>query len=326
MKLAYYPGCSLESSSDAYDISVRAVCEVLNLELEEVDDWNCCGATEASALGQIGALALVARNLARVAPDQDQLVAPCAACYLNLKKTDKVLATEPAISSKVAAALAAGDLAYEPGRLTIRHLLDVIYEAVGEDTIRAAVTRPLTGLRVAPYYGCQTVRPVHHAENAEYPTRLDDVMRWLGAEVVDYPLKTHCCGGHMTQISEEMSNELIRRLLANADTWKADVIVCLCPMCQLNLDAYQGKVNNAFNTDFSLPILFVTQLIGYALGLKPSALGFGKEIVAAKPVLKAKIQTEASGKKKSGKKGSRKNKKGALPMPRSARSLEGGPR
>lgn len=290
MSYAYYPGCSLESGSAAYDTSVRAVMRALGLELSELDDWNCCGATEYFTQNELVALSVIARNLALVDPKKHrELVAPCAACFLNLKKTDQLMETDRKIDTQVNEALGAGGLHYEAGSVRVRHLLDVLYTDVGRDALEAKVKRPLNGLRVAAYYGCQVVRPLNGFDDPEYPMKMDELFTWLGAEVVDYPVKAHCCGGHMTQISEPQAFELIRRLLQSAADYKADVIVCICPMCQLNLDAYQGRVNNYFNTHFELPVLFLTQLLGVALGISLSELGFGKEIVAAEPVLEARL-------------------------------------
>ncbi len=295
MKYAYYPGCSLEVNSAAYDVSVRAVAEELAIELEELDDWNCCGATEYFSQDELTASAVVARNLALVDPELDQLIAPCAACYLNLKKTDHLMATDPEMGAKVNECLAAGGLKYEAGRVWVRHLLDVIHDDFGEVAVRDKVVRPLTGLRVAPYYGCQVVRPLSEGDCTEYPMKMDRLLTWVGAEVVDYPCKAHCCGGHMTQISEPQAFELIRRLLANAAEAKADMILCMCPMCQLNLDAYQSRVNGFFKTNFQVPIVFFTQVLGLAFGLPPEKLGFGKEIVPARPVLEAKLSSAPAG-------------------------------
>ncbi len=289
MKYAYFPGCSLEVNSAAYDVSVRAVAEELAMELEELDDWNCCGATEYFTQDELTACAVIARNLALVDPELDQLIAPCAACYLNLKKTDRLMENDAAMGAKVNECLAAGGLSYRAGRVWVRHLLDVIHDDIGEAAVRDKVVRPLTGLRVAPYYGCQVARPLSEGDSTEYPMKLDRLFTWLGAEVVDYPVKAHCCGGHMTQISEPQAFELIRRLLASAVESKADLILCMCPMCQLNMDAYQSRVNAFFKTAFQVPIVFFTQMVGVAFGLDPDRLGFGKEIVAARPVLEAKL-------------------------------------
>lgn len=294
MRYAYYPGCSLESNSAAYDVSVRAVMERLELGLDELDDWNCCGATEYFSQNELVALSVIARNLALVDSEHTQLVAPCAACFLNLKKTDHLMGECPKTQAHVNEALAAGGLNYQPGTVEVRHLLEVLYADVGEERLKALVKRPLKGLRIAPYYGCQVVRPMTGFDSPEYPMKMDELFTWLGAEVVDYPVKSHCCGGHMTQISENEAFELIRRLLQNAEEYKADVIACICPMCQLNLDAYQGRVNNFFNEDFNLPILFLTQLVGVALGIDGKTLGIGKEIVAAEPVLRQRLEAAAA--------------------------------
>jgi heterodisulfide reductase subunit B len=294
VKYAYYPGCSLEVNSAAYDVSVRAVSNMLAIELEEIDDWNCCGATEYFSQDELTACAVIARNLALVDEKIDRLIAPCAACFLNLKKTDRLMGDSAEINARVNTCLAAGGLAYRPGRVQVRHLLDVIHEDIGEAAVRDKVVQPLAGLRVAPYYGCQWVRPLSDVDNPEYPMKMDDLFTWLGAQVVDYPVKAHCCGGHMTQISEPQAFELIRRLLQSAVDAGADMILCMCPMCQLNLDAYQSRVNRHFGADFKLPIIFFTQLMGIAFGIAPERLGFGKEIVAAWPVIEARLSQAAA--------------------------------
>jgi heterodisulfide reductase subunit B len=286
---AFYPGCSLEVNAAAYDVSTRAVVGALGIELQDINDWNCCGATEYFSQDELTACAVIARNLALIDPKCKQVTAPCAACYLNLKKVDTLMAEHPDLGAKINEALAAGGLHYKPGTVQVKHLLQVLFEDVGAEKIKAKIKRPLTGLRVAPYYGCQIVRPYNGFDDPEYPTKLDELLKWLGAEVVDYPVKSHCCGGHMTQISEPEAFELIRRLLQSAKEYDADVIACMCPMCQLNLDAYQSRVNSTFNTDFNLPILYFTQLLGVALGCSAKALGFGKEIVAAAAVIAAKV-------------------------------------
>lgn len=310
----YYPGCSLQATANAYDVSTKKVAEQLGLSLKEIDDWNCCGATEYFTINTIPAYSLVARNLSLAAQNingTSDLVAPCSACFLNLRKTDQYMGKYPKLNKQVNQALNAGGLEYQPGSLRVRHLLDILVEDVGYERIQEAITRPLYGLRVAPYYGCLIVRP-ETGYDTEYPVHLDKLMTTLDATVVDFPMKTHCCGGHMTQISEEVAYELIRRILNNAHHYEADVIVTLCPMCQLNLDAYQQEVNRFFNTNYNIPILYFTQLIGLALGLSPEELGIGSEIVSAQPALR-KIQDEEPKKQRR----REKSDKQALPMPSS---------
>lgn len=317
MNYIFYPGCSMQRSARPYLDSLHAIQDDLSIELQEVDDWNCCGATEYMSVARLPAFALVGRNLAlaqQQANGSNTLMAACSACYLNLAKTDHYMLEDLQLDSQVNEALQAGELHYDAGSLQIRHLLDVILNDIGLEAIQQRVTRPLTGLRVAAYYGCMIVRPDldQRWENPEYPQSLERLMAALGAEVVDFPLKTHCCGGHMTQISPDTAYELIRRLVHGASEYEADVLVTVCPMCQLNLDAYQVEMNKHFKTDYEIPILFVTQLMGLAFGKQPQELGLGREFIDSGPAL-AKIglepaQPEVAPRKK------RKKAEG-LPMP-----------
>lgn len=307
----YYPGCSITKNAAAYGVSTEAVAEALELQLNEINDWNCCGASEYFSINQLPAYALVARNLALAADEgATDVVAPCSLCYVNLYKTDKNMATYTDLDEKVSSALEAGNLAYDAGTLKVRHLLDIVVNDVGYDKVAEKVTKPLYNLRIAPYYGCLIVRPDTGFDNVEYPTTMDKLMETLGATVVDYPLKAECCGGHMTQISDTVALELIRRLLHNAAEYEADAIVTICPMCQLNLDAYQADVNKRFGTNYKIPILYFTQVMGLAFGLKPKDVAIGKELVSAGPALE-KISAQPPEKPKKRK---RRDKK-ALPMP-----------
>jgi heterodisulfide reductase subunit B len=272
-----------------------AIAGPLGMEFEEVEDWNCCGATEYISLNMMASYALIARNLAQAAKNNGEkpLVAPCSACYLNLSKCDKYLQTDGDLAKNVNTALAAGGMHYDPGTIHVRHLLDVISSDIGCERLQEHIARPISGIRVAPYYGCLISRPgLRTAEHdPEYPIALDEVMSCLGAQVVDFPLKTHCCGGHMTQISEATGFELIRRLVKGAVDAGADMIVTICPMCQLNLDAFQGGMNRYFKTDYRMPVLYFTQLMGLAFGMDPAQLDIGAELVDARPAL-AKIGVE----------------------------------
>jgi heterodisulfide reductase subunit B2 len=297
MKYGYYPGCSLERNALSYHESSIAVAKVLGMELVEIDDWNCCGATEYHSLNMMASHALIARNLAQASKGTSkELVAPCSACYLNLRKTDKYMKESQDLNKKVNLALAAGGLAYKPGTIKVRHLLDVLYNDIGCDSIASKVTKPLKGLRIAPYYGCMIVRPEfgNNGDNfdlTEFPITLDELMTSLGAEVVYYPVKAQCCGGHMTQISEGTAFDMIQRVIKPAADEKADLIVTLCPMCQFNLDGFQGPMNAYLKTSYKMPILYFTQVIGLAFGLEARELGIGAELVDARPAL-AKIGAE----------------------------------
>jgi heterodisulfide reductase subunit B len=319
-KYLFYPGCSLQKSAKPYMDSIQAIQPVLEMEIEEVEDWNCCGATEYMAVHRMASQALVGRNLA-LAQQQtngtNTLMAACSACYMNLAKAEHYMQKNEQLSTLVNDALAAGGLHYDPGALNVRHLLDVVYNDIGLEKIAQLVKKPLKGLRVAPYYGCMIVRPdpFNRFQSTEYPRGMDKLLRVLGAEVIDFPLKTHCCSGHMTQISPDVAYELIRRLVEGAEGYKADMMVTLCPMCQLNLDAYQGETNKHFSTNFHMPVLYFTQVMGLAFGIPPEELGIGKEFVDARPAL-AKIGVEVPVEEAPKRKSSRKKKQEGLPMPR----------
>jgi heterodisulfide reductase subunit B len=316
MKYGYYPGCSLEKNASSYNVSTKAVVKPLGIEFQELDDWNCCGATEYMTLNRMAAYALITRNLAlaeKQLTDNKQIAAPCSLCFLNMTKADHYLVEDVDLAEKVNIALGAGNLHYTPGSIKARHLLEIMIEDIGLEAISAKVTKPLSGLKVAPYYGCLITRPGYLSkfDDYEYPTSLDRLMKGLGATVVDYPMKAHCCGGHMTQISQNVALGLIHHLLQNAVEYEADVIVTLCPMCQLNLDAYQGDVNRYFKTKYNIPVLYFTQMMGLAFGLSASELGIGKELVDPRPALsKIGVQVpEAEPVKK-------RPSKEELPMPR----------
>lgn len=295
-RLMYYPGCSMSGTAQGYARSLAAVAGPLGLDLDEVPDWNCCGASEYFSIGPLQGYALVARNLAlaeRHAGDDRTLVAPCSLCFVNLAKTARYLHQDAALAGLVNDALGAASLSCTPGAVEVRHLFEVIAHDVGVEAIGARVTRPLRGLRVAPYLGCLVTRPDHDERwrEKEHPRAFDRVLEALGAEVVDYPLRTDCCGGHLSQISPAMGLEMLRRLLDAAARLEVDLIATICPMCQMNIDLYQSEVNRRFRTDFHVPILFFTQLMGLAFGFDAAELGIGSEVVHAGAAL-AKIGIE----------------------------------
>jgi heterodisulfide reductase subunit B2 len=329
-KYILYPGCSMESSAKAYMESINTILEPLDLHFEEIDDWNCCGATEYLGINLIPAYSLIARNLALATKHMGAkdgidgtrtVVAPCSACYLNLAKADYYMQERPSLGVKVNEALEAGGLNYVPGTLDVRHLIDVLVHDIGVEAIRKAVVRPLTGLRIAPYMGCMLPRPdyQHRWTDHEHPTELDDLLRALGADVIDYPLTTECCGGHMTQIGPETAFELIMRLVADADERGAHMMVTVCPMCQMNIDAYQSEMNHFFGTDYHMPILFFTQLMGLAFGKEPGEVGIGTELVSSRNAMahigvEVPVTQEPAAPKK---------KNEGLPMPRRWTKQEG---
>jgi heterodisulfide reductase subunit B len=280
---AYYPGCSLSGLGKPYDESLRAVFGHLGLRLDEIADWNCCGATSYMSLSEDKAVALAARNLALARPMNAEVVAPCAACYLVLTKAQHMMAEYPALAARVHRALGVAGLTY-PEHVTVRHPLDILVNDVGLDAIKAKITRPLAGYRVAPYYGCQVVRPYGTFDDPLRPQTLDRLMAAAGAHVVDYPLKAHCCGGSLMGTMEDIGLRLNFLLLKEAKARTANVLATVCPLCQYNLEAYQGTMRRAFNEDVTLPIAYFTQLLGLAFGLSPTAVGLQRNFVTAEPL------------------------------------------
>jgi len=280
MRYAYYPGCSLEATGRPYEESVKAVAKALGIELVELEDWNCCGATAYMSVNEVLSFSLSARNLTQAKKIGDTLVTACSACYTNLRKTETYLVDFPEIKGKVDAALAEAGLNYEGGVIT-KHFLQTVVQDVGLDRVKSLVKTPLSGLRVAPYYGCQIARPYGIEDDSDNPTMMDRLIEAIGAIPTKYPMKTMCCGGSLMGIRKEVALRLCRNLLLCAQQYDAQCVVVTCPLCQMNLDAFQSAVNTAYGTSFNLPIVYFTQLMGLAFGLDSKGLGLKDCIVSA---------------------------------------------
>jgi heterodisulfide reductase subunit B len=285
-RYSFFPGCCLsdEGFGKAFDWSTRDVNKVLDLEFKEIPDWNCCGSVPYDTLHEQASFAICARNLALAEKMEGDLVAPCSSCYVFLSRTNQYLKEYPKVKSEVDAALAAGGLEYH-GNVKVRKVLDVYINDVGLEAIGAKVKKSLEGLKVACYYGCQEVRPIFGRDHPENPKYMDRLVKVLGAETVNFPLKSACCGGSLIISEEDASLELIKKLLDSAVSNGAEVMVTGCPLCQLNMDAYQSMVNRKYKTNYHLPILFFTQLMGIAYGLDKKDLGLKTSIVPAKKAL-----------------------------------------
>jgi heterodisulfide reductase subunit B len=259
MKLAYYPGCVSKSTGKEMDASTRAVCAALSIELEELEDWNCCGATHVS--NELVVTGLAARNMAQTSLE---IMTACSICYSNLRAAAQRL-EETEILEKVNAVL---EKKYSGSK--IRHALDVILEALAENDERIVV--PLKELKVAPYYGCLLTRPAG-LYSPEFPTILEKLIKRLQAEPVDFRLKTFCCGGPIFMPQEKAADDIAFKILSDAKKAGAEVIVTVCPLCHLMLDAKQKVLEQKMGEKIGIPVLYVTQLVGIALGLGPDELG-----------------------------------------------------
>jgi len=281
---SYFPGCSAEATARGLELSARAIAKPLDIELIELEDWTCCGSTPYGSLDRLESICVAARNLALAEKTGLELVTPCSSCFTTLHGANLQLKQDPRLMKQVNEALAVANLGYH-GNVRVRHLTEVLVNDVTPEVIASKVQQGLGGLKVAPYYGCQLVRPDYGFDNPESPQSLDRIVESLGAEAVPFPLKNRCCGGSLIIPEESLALGLIHKLLANAIENGAQCITTPCPLCQINLDAYQSKVNSKFKTNYNLPVLFVTQLIGLALGIAPTALGLNTNIVSPSEVL-----------------------------------------
>lgn len=281
---SYFPGCSAESTGLGLGLSTEAIARPLDMELVEVDDWNCCGSTPYGALNEEESIVVAARNLALAETRGFDLVTPCSSCFVTLARANGYLQEHPKMLAQVNEALAVADLKYSGG-LRVRHLVDVLVNDVTPDFITTRVKKQLRGLKVAPYYGCQLVRPQYGLDDTEFPHTMDRLVTGTGAEVVDFPLRSRCCGGSLTLSEEDKVLGLMHKLLKNATENDAQCLVTPCPLCQTNLDAYQHRVNAGFRTDYNIPVLYITQLIGLALGIDAKSLGLDTNIVSPRALL-----------------------------------------
>ena len=290
MKYSYFPGCSLKGTGRAYEESLLQVLKTLGVELVELEDWNCCGATAYMAVDEVKACVMASRNLAIAEKTGcKELLAPCSACYLVLNKTKHYLHESPSVQAVIQTALKQGNLSYS-GNTPVRHPLDVLVNDIGIAEIKKHVKRPLKGLKVAAYYGCQIVRPYASFDDQYNPTTMDRLLEAIGCTLVPYPLKTRCCGGSLTGTLPEPGLLCSYILLKEAIKRGADVVSTVCPLCQFNLDCYRDKMASRWGHEtipdpanqensipvgprLNLPVVYFTQLLGLAFGLSETALG-----------------------------------------------------
>jgi len=285
MTYSYFPGCSLKSTGRAYEESLLAVFRALEVPLQELDDWNCCGATSYMSVDEVQAFTLAARNLGLAEKlgggnghGPMDLVAPCSACYLVLSKTQRYLGEHADLARQVSAGLRAVGLTCE-NRVRVRHPLDVLVNDIGLERVSRLVKERLKGLKVASYYGCQIVRPFATFDSPWAPTTMDRLVEALGAKAVKWPLKTRCCGGTLIGTVPEVGLRLSQILLQEAQRREADVVITVCPLCQYNLECNQDEMGRRLGEPIRLPVLYLTQLMGLAFGLPERDLGMQRLFV-----------------------------------------------
>lgn len=280
---AYYPGCSGQGTSAEYDRSTRAVCRVCGIGLEDIPDWTCCGSTPAHVTDFCLSGALVARNFLQAKKAQyDEILTPCPSCLKNMKAAQHHL-HDPVLGPRIEALL--GHKVSEGMRCA--SVLEILFREIGPEGVRALVKKPLTGLKVACYYGCLLTRPpkLMGFDDPENPQSMETLLEATGATVLDYPMKVECCGASLAVVRRDMVQHLSGRLLDAACELGADVLAVACPLCQMNLDLRQKQVSCRRKTKGAIPVMYITQLLGLAFGLGEEELGLGSLVVSPYPAL-----------------------------------------
>ncbi|WP_027363903.1 CoB--CoM heterodisulfide reductase iron-sulfur subunit B family protein [Desulfotruncus alcoholivorax] len=281
MRYAYFPGCCDHTSGREYDISTRALCHALDVELVEIPGWSCCGSTPGHSTSHLLGIALAARNLALVAEMGLDCTASCAACYQRLAMANVEMQNDPRLCEKIN--WITGKTYH--GGVKVKSIVEIIAELNPEQIISRLV-KPLENLKIAVYYGCLMVRPkAVQVDDPENPLVMDHLLEAVGAKTVDWGSKTECCGASLAISNDDVVLKLTSKILADAARAGADCIATGCPLCHFNLDMRQKKINQVFGTDYQLPVFYFTQLIGLAIGLTPDNLSFNTHFIDTSKVL-----------------------------------------
>ncbi len=282
MQVGYYPGCSLESTAKEFDLSIRAIFGEMDISLKEIPDWNCCGASPAHYLNEELAKALPYRNLVMAeAAGLERVLSPCPACYSHLRHVHEEVEKEPHLLERLQKITGKG---YHKS-VQSKHLLDFIKGDIGFDRLKHSMKTTLNKLKVVSYYGCLTRLPGVNLDDVENPVMMDEIVEVLGGEPLNWSHKTECCGASLSVTRTEIALRLVRAILEAAQERGADCIAVVCPLCQSNLDTRQNDINKTYGTNYHLPTLYLSQLIGLTQRLGYSALGLDRLIVSPKALL-----------------------------------------
>lgn len=282
MDYGYYPGCSLHSTAREFDLSINECCRGIELELVEVPDWNCCGASAAHETSEELALALSIRVLSQAERHNlNPILVPCAACYSRLKLANLKIAEDEDLRQRINELVGQN---YE-GKIEVKHLLEMLIDS--KEKLESSVVRPLQGIKVACYYGCLLARPPEVADfdDTENPVTMDEIVTILGAEPVDWSHKTECCGASFSISKGDIALRLVGEILEAAKLAGADVIAVACPLCHANLDMRQAMVERRNRQDYGLPIIYISQLVGLAQGKESHSVGLNKHIVSPEKIV-----------------------------------------
>jgi len=284
VKYAYYPGCSLHSTAKEYDRSLRAVCEKVGIELEEVKNWICCGSTPAHATSKLLSLALPLKNLAEIEKSGfREVIVPCAACFSRFKIALHEIDTEPRLAAEVEGII---EHKFRDG-VKVYHPLDILSNSAELSTLTELVKNDLSGLKVVCYYGCLLTRPpkVTGFDVCEYPQSMDKILQAVGVSTLDWSYKTDCCGASFALTRTEIVLKLSRDILEGAKSVGADAIAVACPMCHVNLDTRQEEIEQKYQVTYHLPIFYFTQLMGLAFDIPAEKLLLKRHLVDSEDLL-----------------------------------------
>lgn len=293
MSYSYYPGCSLEATSIEYDLSMREVFKALDISLEEIPDWNCCGASAAHSQSHLLSLALPARDLAKAEEMGSTVVVPCPSCYQNVKRVKEYVEESEERRDEINRTLDGTGMKVE-GKVEIKHPLDVIVNELDLEKVVEKVKVPLEGLRVVIYYGCLITRPEgkYTFDNTDEPRSMDRIVQALGGSVLHFTRKTRCCGGPVLMTNEDTTLRLSYDIIKEAKEADAQAIVVACPLCHMSLDAKQASIEKRYSEKLDMPVIYFTQLMGLALGIEPGKLGLDKLVVNPSRVVERFVPKE----------------------------------
>jgi len=300
MKIPYYPGCTLHERALDFDVSARECAKAVGVELQELPIWTCCGAVFPLVSDSVMEILAPVRNLAYAAREGDKVVTLCSFCYHVLKRANKVVKDDPEKMEKANLFLRADTEAREAvesytredyeGQVDVLHYLEMLRDVVGYDEVKKKLRRTLDGLRVAPYYGCMLLRPKKEMEfdDPEQPSIFEEFLDTLGCDVVDFAMKTECCGGFQIVADEELAIQCSRNVVGSALKNDAEIIVTTCPLCRYNLDKKQDEMAKSVRGFKKIPVVYFTQLLGIALGIGGEHIDFSDNYVDPRPVLAGK--------------------------------------
>lgn len=272
-KYALYPGCVMPTEQYAYEVSIRETLPLLNIDLVDVEGFSCCGEPMKS-MNQLMALYLSARNLALAERQDLDLFVPCPMCHLSLSECQRVMKSNTEMRDRMNGMLASEDLQYN-GSIDIVHTVDLLHDHIGIEKIKKRVKKPLAGLKVATHYGCHLIRPseIGRPVDSENPQKMETILKVLGAESLDYPEKLDCCGAMLSANLPESALTKTGQKLQKVQEQGFDVFVDVCPWCHRMFDSKQVKAGETVAAKLEMPVVYLTQLLGLALGVKKEKLG-----------------------------------------------------